>query len=136
MARRVARDTGFTYVGPVSGSDTEFHMKHQAVPHARSRRSVPHTRTLRAHPHVSTAYQQTGYTRTKRGYKQTDTLLQTHKDSMKTKALPKYTLPNDPDFGKQWYLRNTGKSGGVKGLDLNLLDAWAMGYSGKGITTA
>lgn len=29
-----------------------------------------------------------------------------------------------------------GQSGGIPGLDLNVEDAWAQGYTGKGITTA
>ena len=32
--------------------------------------------------------------------------------------------------------KNTGQSGGIPGLDLNVEAAWAMGYTGKGITTA
>nr|CAA42204.1 prepro-hormone convertase 2 [Aplysia californica] len=134
LAKRVARDTGFSYVGPVLSSDRTFHFVHHGVAHARSRRSVPHTRQLRVHPHVVSAFQQNGYSRVKRGYKQTDKLLQANKQSFAYKAKPR--LPNDPDFGKQWYLRNTGESGGVKGLDLNVLEAWEMGYSGAGVTTA
>lgn len=32
--------------------------------------------------------------------------------------------------------KNVGQSGGIPGLDLNVEIAWAMGYTGKGITTA
>lgn len=32
--------------------------------------------------------------------------------------------------------KNVGQSGGIPGLDLNVEDAWAQGYTGKGITTA
>ncbi|KAK6182018.1 hypothetical protein SNE40_009787 [Patella caerulea] len=31
---------------------------------------------------------------------------------------------------------NTGQSGGTPGLDLNVLEAWEAGYTGKGVTTA
>ncbi len=31
---------------------------------------------------------------------------------------------------------NTGQAGGVPKLDLNVEAAWALGYSGKGVTTA
>lgn len=142
LARRVARDTGFTYVGPVLGSESEFHFVHHGVPHARSKRSIPHTRQLRVHPAVRTAFQQVGYMRVKRGFKSLDKVLALNKQQMGLKAKPKefpeptLKLPNDPDFGKEWYLRNTGQSGGVKGLDLNVMTAWDMGYSGAGVTTA
>lgn len=134
MAKRVARDTGFTYIGPVMSSNSEFQFAHHGLPHARKRRSIPHTRTLRSHPNVVSAFQQTGYSRVKRGYKPLQQVLKTHRESLKTKAKPR--LPNDPDFSKQWYLRNTGAAGGIKGLDLNVLEAWALGYSGEGVTTA
>lgn len=32
--------------------------------------------------------------------------------------------------------KNVGQSGGIPGLDLNVEDAWAQGFTGKGITTA
>ncbi len=31
---------------------------------------------------------------------------------------------------------NTGQAGGVPKLDLNVEPAWALGYTGKGVTTA
>ena len=34
------------------------------------------------------------------------------------------------------FQKNTGQSGGIPGLDLNVEAAWAMGYTGKGVTTA
>lgn len=43
---------------------------------------------------------------------------------------------NDPIFDKQWYLLNTGQAGGKPGLDLNVVEAWAQGYTGKGVTVA
>ncbi len=38
-----------------------------------------------------------------------------------------------------WYLffkRNTGQASGKPKLDLNVEEAWAMGFTGKNITTA
>ena len=31
---------------------------------------------------------------------------------------------------------NTGQAGGKPGLDLNVVEAWAQGYTGKGVTVA
>ncbi len=40
------------------------------------------------------------------------------------------TLPNDPLFVNQWHLRNTS----IPDADVNAEAAWAMGYTGLGIT--
>ena len=46
---------------------------------------------------------------------------------------PRWT-PNDPKFGDQWHLENTGQtSGGLSGEDANLTGAWAS-YQGTGVT--
>ncbi|MBI4804383.1 MAG: S8 family serine peptidase [Desulfovibrio sp.] len=42
------------------------------------------------------------------------------------------TTVNDPLFSSQWYIRNTGQSGGTPGIDLNLGDVW-KDYTGKGV---
>jgi len=40
---------------------------------------------------------------------------------------------NDPLFPTQWYILNTGQSGGTAGVDLNVTDVWAD-YTGRGVT--
>lgn len=42
-------------------------------------------------------------------------------------------LPTDDLFGSQWHLLNTGQSGGVAGVDLNVVDVWED-YTGDGVT--
>ena len=38
-----------------------------------------------------------------------------------------HQLPqNDPRFGNQWHLQNTGQNGGTAGADVNALGAWAI----------
>ncbi|MEE3083683.1 MAG: S8 family serine peptidase [Candidatus Thermoplasmatota archaeon] len=44
-------------------------------------------------------------------------------------------IPNDPQFGDQWHLRNTGQSGGVSGEDANLTGVWDS-YLGTGVEIA
>ena len=34
--------------------------------------------------------------------------------------------PNDTHFSDQWHLNNTGQSGGLRGMDVNILDAWNL----------
>ncbi|SDG10717.1 S8 family serine peptidase [Thalassobaculum litoreum] len=44
-------------------------------------------------------------------------------------------IPSDPLFGDQWYLHNTGQSGGTVGQDIRVLGAWPD-YTGEGIRIA
>ena len=44
-------------------------------------------------------------------------------------------LPTDDLFENQWHLLNTGQSGGVAGVDLNVVDVWED-YTGEGVTVA
>lgn len=134
-AKLVAKRNGFSYVAPVLGSDREFHFIHKLVPHNRMRRSVAHTRQLKMDPLVAMAVQQPGFERRKRGYKQIRGIpvadVTDHNNKARTNS-----VPNDPLYPKQWYINNTGQAGGVPKLDLNVEPAWALGYTGKGVTTA
>lgn len=134
-AKLVAKRNGFSYIAPVLGSKREFHFIHKLVPHSRMRRSVAHTRQLKLDPLVETAFQQPGFERRKRGYKQIRGIpvadVTDHNNKARTNS-----IPNDPLYPKQWYINNTGQAGGVPKLDLNVEPAWALGYTGKGVTTA
>ncbi|MBD2664248.1 hypothetical protein B6N60_01211 [Richelia sinica FACHB-800] len=44
-------------------------------------------------------------------------------------------IPNDPLFSQQWYLQNLGQSGGIPGLDINVVNVWED-YTGKGVIVA
>jgi subtilisin family serine protease len=43
----------------------------------------------------------------------------------------KSTIPNDPDFGQLWGLRNTGQSGGTPGADIAVTNVWATHGTGS-----
>ncbi|RMF38789.1 MAG: hypothetical protein D6754_06795 [Alphaproteobacteria bacterium] len=43
-----------------------------------------------------------------------------------------YFTPTDPNFADQWHLNNTGQSGGVAGVDINVTGVWDD-YTGKGV---
>lgn len=45
------------------------------------------------------------------------------------------SIVNDPLFGQQWHLQNTGQDGGTPGVDLNVVPVW-QDYTGKGVTVA
>lgn len=40
----------------------------------------------------------------------------------------------DPIYFKQWHLENTGQTGGVAGMDVNVVPVWDMGIFGTGVT--
>lgn len=44
-----------------------------------------------------------------------------------------FAVPNDPLFGDQWHLINTGQGGGVTGLDANVESVWDN-FTGAGVT--
>lgn len=141
-ARRVARDTGFQMVRRFRDHPDQFVFRHEALPAAdragRMRRSAePHHLKLVSHPSVTHAAQQSGFRRSKRGFKHNVVNMQ-KKGLPNTRKISRIQspLPNDPLFSKEWYIHNTGQAEGTKGLDLNVLTAWAEGYTGKGVTTA
>jgi len=45
----------------------------------------------------------------------------------------KKLVPNDPLFPQQWHLLNTGQSGGIAGVDLNVAGVWDT-LRGTGLT--
>ncbi len=45
-------------------------------------------------------------------------------------------LPEDPLFEDQWHLNNSGQSGGTTGMDVNVLPAWEMGFTGNNVQMA
>jgi hypothetical protein len=47
---------------------------------------------------------------------------------IKTDALE--GIPNDPDFGLQWALNNTGQSGGTPDADIDAVEAWDLASGG------
>ncbi|KAJ8672948.1 hypothetical protein QAD02_004209 [Eretmocerus hayati] len=138
MADVVASRNGFVNLGPILGSQTDYHFVHRALPHARSKRSVPHTRRLKVDPLIHTAVQQPGFKRVKRGYKplSVEKLVPLYNEIRNPELNPASRDPTDPYFEYQWYLKNTGQNGGKPKLDLNVEAAWAQGYTGKNVTTA
>lgn len=121
-AEDVAGRLGFENRGEIPSSEGLYHFKHQLLRASSSKPSLLHLLKLRLEPKVESAIQVTGYDRNKRGYKK----------KLKTHAYEGL----DPLYPYQWYLNNTGQAGGIPGLDLNVQEAWDMGYTGKGITVA
>lgn len=43
-------------------------------------------------------------------------------------------IPSDPLFRDQWHFLNTGQNGSKEGIDINIVPAWGLGYSGRGLS--
>jgi len=70
LAHSIAKRNGFHSLGLVLGSPHEFHFVHHGLARARPARSRPHTRKLKTDPQVHHVFQQPGFRRVKRGYRQ------------------------------------------------------------------
>jgi len=46
------------------------------------------------------------------------------------------STPNDPDFGQQWALNNTGQDGGKSGADISSLEAWKKTRGSEDVVVA
>ncbi|RXN01554.1 Neuroendocrine convertase 2 [Acipenser ruthenus] len=121
VAKQVAADHGFNSGKKLPFAEGLFHFYHNAIPKARRRRSLQHIQRLEKDPRVKNVLQQEGFGRKKRGYRDINEI---------------DVKMNDPLFTKQWYLINTGQADGTPGLDLNVAEAWELGFTGKGVTIA
>lgn len=112
VARRVAEDYGFRYLGKIN--DDWFHMEHRSVA---KRSTEPHFEVhqrLTKDYRVRRAEQQRAKSRTKR-----DLIIKRPSNIL--------TMLNDERWPQMWYL-NRGK-----GLDMNVQGAWAEGITGNGV---
>lgn len=107
VADRLARKHGFLNQGQIFGD--YYHFWHRAVTkRSLSPHRLQHSR-LQREPQVQWLEQQVAKRRTKRDL---------------------YQEPTDPKFPQQWYLS------GVTQRDLNVKEAWAQGYTGRGIVVS
>ncbi|XP_035256082.1 neuroendocrine convertase 2-like [Anguilla anguilla] len=120
-AQQLAMEHGFDSARKLSFGDRLFHFYPGEDPQARQRRSLKRWQSLEKHYMVKKVTHQEGFSRKKRGYRNIDDIT---------------VNMNDPLFTKQWYLINTGQADGTPALDLNVAQAWELGFTGKGVTIA
>ncbi|KAF5904988.1 neuroendocrine convertase 2, partial [Clarias magur] len=120
-AHQLALEYGFESARQLPFGERLFHFYPRDTPKTKRKRSLRRHQHLDKDRRVKKVTIQEGFERQKRGYRNIDDF-----DS----GL------NDPLFTKQWYLINTGQADGTPGLDLNVAEAWKMGYTGKGVTIA
>ncbi|XDA85795.1 hypothetical protein R6Z07F_015545 [Ovis aries] len=107
VADRVARKHGFLNLGQIFGD--YYHFWHRAVTKRSLSPHLPRHNRLQREPQVKWLEQQVAKRRAKRDI---------------------YQEPTDPKFPQQWYLS------GVTQRDLNVKEAWAQGYTGRGIVVS
>lgn len=120
-AHQLATEHGYQSVRKLPFGDGLFHFYPQDIPVRRSKRSARNRQRLEKDRRVKSVFDQEGFGRQKRGYRIINDL---------------EVNMSDPLFTKQWYLINTGQADGTPGLDLNVAEAWELGYTGRGVTIA
>ncbi|MEQ2232986.1 Neuroendocrine convertase 2 [Ilyodon furcidens] len=120
-AHQVATQHGFQSARKLPFGDGLFHFYPQETSKRRSKRSARVKQRLQKDRRVKNVFEQGGFNRQKRGYRNINDI---------------EVNMSDPLFTKQWYLINTGQADGTPGLDLNVAEAWELGYTGKGVTIA
>lgn len=143
----IAKRNGFENLGSLADSRDTYHFKHPDLKSVNHKRSVKHIKQLKKDPKVRHAIQQGGFKREKRGFKPLFFINQHDEPGRNIKLIdvrvkanstgPKVLKdPTDPYFKYQWPLKNVGQNGGKPFLDLNVMAAWDLGYTGKNVTTA
>ncbi|CAI9719185.1 6-like protease kpc-1 isoform X2 [Octopus vulgaris] len=108
-ADRVAKEHGFKNLGQIGSLTDKYLFEHSGIAKRSLSPSHTHLQKLSKDQNVIWFEQQIAKRRTKRDF-----------------AVEKV---NDPFFPKQWYFHG----GGHGGYDMNVMPAWQMGYTGKGI---
>ena len=57
-------------------------------------------------------------------------ILAQHDHVVQLREIEEEVIPNDPSFGLQWSLHNTGQMGGLPGADIDALSAWEITTGG------
>uniref|UniRef100_A0A6Q2X6A4 Neuroendocrine convertase 2 n=1 Tax=Esox lucius TaxID=8010 RepID=A0A6Q2X6A4_ESOLU len=120
-AHQLATEHGYHSARKLPFGEGLFHFYPLDTAPRRTKRSLHNRQRLEKDRRVKNVLDQEGFGRQKRGYRSINEI-----DIKMT----------DPLFSKQWYLINTGQADGTPGLDLNVAEAWDLGYTGTGITIA
>uniref|UniRef100_A0A2K6T5V9 Proprotein convertase subtilisin/kexin type 4 n=1 Tax=Saimiri boliviensis boliviensis TaxID=39432 RepID=A0A2K6T5V9_SAIBB len=107
-AERLARKFGFVNLGPIFPDGQYFHLWHRGMVQQSLTPHWGHHLRLKKDPKVQWFQQQTLQRRVRRSV----------------------VVPTDPWFSKQWYMNSEAQP------DLNVLQAWGQGLSGRGVVVS
>ncbi|XP_071955760.1 PC3-like endoprotease variant B [Antedon mediterranea] len=124
VARRVAEEHNLLYVRKIGSLRDRYHFSRGEQIVRSKRETGDVTERLKEDERVLWVSQQPETTLGRR----------THKAVAPDVTGDDYDIKfNDPRWPKQWYLHNDGQQGAVPGMDMNLVPAWKLGYTGKGV---
>lgn len=128
MADLIALETGFKNTGLIEPFDDVYLFVNENVPHRSKRGAHKHTNTLKNHESILWTEQQVSKIRNKRDH-QSDLV-----DKRAENLIYRSAHFDDPEWKNQWYLKNQNKGKrSIERLDLHVVPAWALGYTGKGV---
>ncbi|KAI6226031.1 Convertase P-domain protein [Aphelenchoides besseyi] len=127
LARRIARDHNMVVKGKPF-MDSHYFVQHddQTQPHRHKRSTLMR---LENHPDVEWVREDAPRKRTKRDYVEEPTNDRSKRQVRNSLPVPKLPFP-DPLYPDQWYL--VGRA--VGGFDMNVREAWNMGYAGRNVS--
>ncbi|KAL4233860.1 hypothetical protein ACF0H5_008536 [Mactra antiquata] len=144
-AARVAQDNGFRVLRQIPQLDL-YLLEHPEVTGRSKRSADDYVVKLKQDSRVKFAEQQITLKRVKRNHevihdKQLEFPIPDITDNSKYyRVIDRFDTRdnlgptfNDEYYRDQWYLVNTGQTGGEEGNDINILPAWSMGYDGRGV---
>nr|XP_054752893.1 neuroendocrine convertase 1-like [Lytechinus pictus] len=125
VAREVAADHGFTFDGQVGTLKDTYAFLRKKMSKRSRRAAENYNELLSQDSRVTWVEQQRIIAHAK---KRADDVVPPDQTGAN------WAIPfNDPLFKKQWYLYNDGQEGATPGMDMNLMPAWKLGYTGKGV---
>ena len=146
LADEIAHLQGFKNRGKIGSLDGFFEFEHDPESGIRERRSL-RVKRFTEHPRVIWAEEQVEFERFKRGYEKDaqqylicenhlkrEEHSQKHKDKLLAIEKRKYShFFHDPKFYKQWYICNYGQLHTRPEKDINVIDVYKRGITGKGV---
>lgn len=131
-AELIAVETHFVNRGPIRPFRDIYLFENTKVARRSKRHAQEHTERLAGHERVLWAEQQVSKLRTKRDH--VDDVAKFDKRAENTAY--RSIRYDDPEWTKQWYLRDKRDTGAAPKLDLHVIPAWSMGFSGKGVVVS
>lgn len=135
----IAEETGFVNRGLIAPFDDIYLFENTKIGHRSKRAAHENTERLANHEKVMWAEQQVSKRRAKRGYIDrrdfpADVLSQSEsKEKRQEDEAYRTVRYDDPQWRNQWYLKEKQTKKSWPKLDLHVIPAWALGYTGKGI---
>jgi proprotein convertase subtilisin/kexin type 1 len=125
----IALETGFENKGLIPPFNDVYLFVNNKLPSRSKRSAEKHTEKLKNHESIIWTEQQVSKNRVKRDYKQETLNLIKRQENLAYRSV-NY---DDPEWQRQWYLINKRSQETEEKLDLHVVPAWALGYTGKGV---